>query len=131
MPTIYAATTDGLVYKYIAGTWADARDATSGTVFGAAGIHNYHSAIRAFHTPGRGSNVYWCGRCFFAFDTSGITGTVASATLKLYGFSQDTADIIVVKATKPDLSTNIASADFDAITGFSAGNTMNGNVTDY
>jgi len=131
MATVYAADTDGYVYKYTTDTWSKNRDAgTGGTVN--ASISRYSHAIRTFHTAGRGGDTYFVGRSFFAFDTSGITATVASATLKIYGFSNDGAGgVIAVKATAPDLSTDIAAADFDAITGFSAGNTMSGNVTDY
>ena len=131
MPSIYAASTDGYVYKAAAGTWSSIRDAGTGTV-PATQPSRYFRAMRAFHNAGRGSDTYWVSRSFFAFDTSGVTATVSSATLKIYGFSSDDAGgVIAVKATAPDLSTDIAAADFDAITGFSTGNTMSGNVTDY
>ena len=131
MPTIYAADTDGYLYNYTTDTWVNVRGAGTATHAGAS-VTRYSRAIRTFHTAGRGGDTYFVGRSFFAFDTSGITATVASATLKIYGFSNDDAGgVIAVKATAPDLSTDIAVADFDAITGFSAGNTMSGNVTDY
>ena len=131
MPTIYAAVTDGAVMnRYQSGTWAACRDDSDGT-------HAFHSTAQsnqaawAYHSSGRGGDLWSVGRSFFAFDTSGVTATVSSATLKIRGYSAGTGDIIAVKATKPDLSTDIATADFDAITGFSSGNSMAGNVTDY
>jgi len=131
MPTIYAADTDGLVEnRYQSGTWAACRDDSDGS-HAHASISRISRTAWAYHTSGRGGDLWSVGRAFFAFDTSGVTATVASATLKIYGFSASDSDIIVVKATKPDLSTDIATADFDAITGFSAGNSMAGNVTDY
>ena len=129
MAIVSGSTTDGYVYKYVSDTWANVRDATSGTANSTSGYSA--TAIKVLHSGGRGGNTYYVGRSFFAFDTSGIAAAPSSATLNLYGYSGTTADIIVVKATKPDLSTGIAAADFDAITGFSAGSSMSGNVTDY
>jgi hypothetical protein len=69
-----------------------------------------------------------------AFDTSGITDTVASATLNIRGHNYNTAILIVVKVAAGatgDSSTNFVLGDFDAIDGFVSGASMNGNVTDY
>jgi hypothetical protein len=130
MPNIYSATTDGYVYVYTGGTWASVRDAaTGGTANSTA--HYYSRSIRTFHTSGRGGDTYYVARSFFAFDTSGISATPGEATLKIFGYGNGAGDVIAVKATAPDLSTDIAVADFDAITGFTAGASMNGNVTDY
>ena len=131
MPTIYAASTDGNIrkFQFSGPTWATVRDASSGTVSSATSTRS-SIAIRLVGQASRGG-FYDVGRSFFAFDTSGITATVASATISFFGFSNNASNIIGVKATKPDLSTNLATADFQAITGFSAGSSMNGNVTDY
>ena len=131
MPTIYAASTDGYVRNWITGgpSWATVRDATSGNQASStsAGTAN---AIQAYGNASRGGQIaVW--RSFFAFDTSGISSNVASATINLRGVTAGDANVIGVKATKPDLSTNLTTADFDAITGFSAGASMSGNVTDY
>ena len=130
MAQIYSATTDGYVYKYVTDTWANVRDAGTGSN-SSSSAHYYHRCIRTFHTGGRGGDTYFVGRSFFAFNTSGISSAPSAATLKIYGYSNGDGDVIAVKATKPDLSTGIAVADFDAITGFTAGASMNGNVTDY
>jgi len=69
-----------------------------------------------------------------AFDTSGISVAPSEATLKLYAGSATGADVVVVKLNAGatiDLSNNAVAGDFDQIAGFSAGNTMAGNVTDY
>jgi len=131
MPTIYAASTDGFVrkYQFSGPTWASIRDASSGTISSPSAVAS-SLAIRVVGSTSRGG-LYDVGRSFFAFDTSGITATVASATISFFGYINNSSNIIGVKATKPDLSTNIATADFQAITGFSAGSSMNGNVTDY
>lgn len=130
MATVYAATTDGYVYNYITNTWANTRDAGAGSAASST-VTGYLNAIKTLHSSGRGGDTYFVGRSFFAFDTSGISSAPSAATLKIYGLTNGDADVIVVKATKPDLSTGIALADFDAITGFTAGASMNGNVTDY
>ena len=130
MATIYSATTDGYVYKYATDTWANVRDAGTGGSSSST-AHYYFRPIRTFHTSGRGGDTYFVGRSFFAFDTSGISTAPSAATLRISGYYLGSADVIAVKATKPDLSTGIANADFDAITGFTAGASMDGNVTDY
>ena len=131
MPTIFAATTDGLLRKFAFSgpTWSSIRDATTANSVSATAI-NSEFAVRIVGSSSRGG-VYDVGRSFFAFDTSSITSTVTSATINFRGYLRNSAGIIAVKATKPDLSTNIAGADFDAITGFVAGSSMSGNVTDY
>ena len=136
MPDIIADTTDGSLRKFVFGstTWADARDASTANSVRATDTNGDPFAVTAEKSTARGG-VMACFRYFLAFDTSGVTGTVSSATITLTSDvispAYSIGDIILVKASKPDLSTNIAAADFDAIPGFSAGNTMSGNVTDY
>jgi len=111
MATIYLSG-GAAIYRYAVGTWSDIRDAASGTLTSTAG---YSNAIKAFHTPGRGSNVYYVGRTFYWFDTSGITGTVDFARLRIYGYSNADADAIVVKsdAFSGDGSTTLSILDFN------------------
>jgi hypothetical protein len=132
---IYAATTDGYVYNYVSDTWANVRNAATGT-----NANNYNSysstAIKILHSGGRGGDTFYVGRAFFAFDTSGIDRTPYSAKLKIYGLTTSDADVIAVRASKPDLSTGITTADFDAIPssaapGWNSGIPMVGDVTDY
>ena len=93
--------------------------------------------VQVFGARGGGAKTYRFRRVFFAFDTSSISGTVSAATLKLdcsrgsiFG-GNATTDIIIVKANKPDTSTNLATGDFDDIPGYVDDATMSGNVTDY
>jgi|TARA_Y100000034_G_C6721145_1_gene319044 hypothetical protein len=130
MALLYSGTTDGYVYKYTTDTWTNNRDAATGSQASST-THFYGRCIRTFHTSGRGGDTYFVGRAFFAFNTSGITSVPSIARLKIHGYSYTSADVIAVKATKPDGATGIAVADFDAITGFTAGASMSGNVTDY
>ena len=131
MPTIVANTTDGYVasFAFSGPSFSSIRDATSGNQSSAT-LGNYRFAPRFVASTARGG-FYDIRRTFFAFDTSVITSTVASATINIYGDTNGTLDIIGVKATRPDLANPIVNADFDAITGFSAGSSMAGNVTDY
>tara|TARA_Y100000310_G_scaffold266502_1_gene278022 strand:+ start:1387 stop:2112 length:726 start_codon:yes stop_codon:yes gene_type:complete len=131
---IAAATTDGYVYNYVSDTWANVRNAASGTA--QSGVSAWSTAIKVLHSGGRGGDTFWVSRAFFAFDTSGIDKEPYSATLRIYGYYYDSADVIAVRASKPDLSTGIAGADFDAIPslvvpGWNDGISMLGSVTDY
>ena len=133
MPTIYAAQPDGRVLKTATGgpSWADARDADTGT----NAAHSNASSNTAVGINGSTSagGTYRVARAFFAFDTSAIVSKVQSATISIYGMNGagSDCDIIGVKATKPDTSTDIATADFDAIEGWTDGESASGNVTDY
>ena len=70
-------------------------------------------AYRRFTARGRGNNFYQIRRSFYYFDTSGITGTVSSATLNIRG-GTGSSDVIVVASTafSGDGSTNIATSDY-------------------
>ena len=133
MPTIYAAQPDGRVLKTATGgpSWADARDADTGS----SAAHSNASSTTAVGVAGATSagGTYRVARAFFAFDTSAIVSKVQSATISIYGTNGagSDCDIIGVKATKPDTSTDIATADFDAIEGWTDGESASGNVTDY
>lgn len=133
MPVIYGATTDGNVGKSATGgpSWSDIRDAGTGSIIRATSTRRSTAVLVAASTS-RGGN-YTVYRSYYAFDTSSITANVASATINIFGYFLFTlADgLIAVKATKPDLSTNLAAADYDAIDGFVAGASMSGNATDY
>ena len=50
-------------------------------------------------SAGRSGTAYAIYRSFLQFDTSGITGTVWFATLKIYGYINGTADLKIVKST--------------------------------
>ena len=80
--TIFSATTDGTVFKYVSDTWANVRDSTSGTAN--ATLSSNANAVKILHSGGRGGDAYYVGRSFFAFDTSGIDKTPLSATLNIY-----------------------------------------------
>ena len=118
MATIYASAADGYVNKSDS-DWATARDATTG-----GGSDDSGSAasivINATRAATRGGGYeYRVSRVFMFFSTSGISSNVASATLKIYGYSQSSADVIAVKATS-DIGT-ITTADINSITGWSTG----------
>ena len=98
MPTITASTNGGYVLANNQSSHANARNAASGNVIvtQASRVSTSLSYVRA---AGRGgSTVYAIYRSFLQFDTSGITGTVSSATLKIYGYINGTADLKIVKS---------------------------------
>jgi len=138
MPDLYSSfsgtTDDGNCNSGVQTSWANARDAD-----GSGGVVNVNiSAASAFcnvlkqATRGGGSN-YNIKRSFLCFDTSGITGTVNSATIKIYGFSQNAASIIAEKSTAfgGDGSSALATTDFNNISGFTTGSSLAGNATTY
>lgn len=132
MPTIYADTNDGLIAKINQSSHANARDASSGTASTTATSINtflYQSGA------GRGGGTaYSVRRIFFYFDTSGITSTLASATFNIKrttGTIGGEMQLVKSNAFGGDGQTALANGDFDAFPGFSAGNTMDGNVTTY
>ena len=134
MATIYAHTNDG--YVYAAGShFALIRGAGTGNSTSSTGTASAY-AIRSDVSTGRGGgSTYTVTRTFMYFDTSGISTDVQSATLKVYVYSQNSGDIIAVKATN-DIQA-LTTADFDAITGWSStsdgsgGGDNESNVTKY
>ena len=131
MPDLYSNTDDGQIFVNNGSSWADARDATSGTVTAtASGSSSFTSARRS---TGRAGLVYGVYRSFMYFDTSSITSSVASATIKIYGFSGNDGSVIAVKSTAfgGDGGTALASTDFNNISGFSTGSSLDGNATVY
>ena len=130
MAVIYAAATDGGVRSYGPDdeVWNDVHDNDgSSHSFAVPTANNTVIYGPTVTFDGTNFNIY---RTFFAFDVSGIAATPASATFKFKSYTYSNGDIIAVKATKPDTSTNIANADFNELTGFTAG-FNNTNLTAY
>ena len=100
---------DGVVYKFAADTWANVRNASSGTLSTASSYY-----IQNSHTSGRGGNVHQIGRYFIEFDTSAINKTISSATLSLYGYNLGTLDVILMKSSQSGL---VGTGDFNEVYG--------------
>ena len=134
MAEIFADASDGLVSSGYQSSWAAARDATSGTVSGVANSTATPSVYTARGAARGGGNTYIVKRMFMWFDTSGITGNVSAASINIYSTGTSwTSAAQVAKSTAfgGDGGTALAAGDFDAITGWSAGNNASGNVTEY
>jgi hypothetical protein len=140
MPVIYADSGDGWIKSSASGhsTWAGARDATSGDTPDTNDYYTAPSAGVLYQAAKGGGSTYTVIRAFFFFDFSGESGTVDSgATLSIRGapgtsgMGANSARIVKSTAFGGDGGTALAATDFDAITGFSSGNDMSGNVTDY
>jgi hypothetical protein len=130
MADLYGTNRDGYIISDTLTTWNAARNDTDGNSVN-DGVNNYSHAVSVSRFGSRGGgNTYRITRTFLGFDTSQITGTVTSATLKIYPYSQTNADVIVVKSSW-DRAANLQTTDFDEITGFVSGSSMAGNVTDY
>ena len=133
MPIIYADSSDGYRGATNQSSWANARDATSAT--GGSTVSTQTTVFTAVaRSTGRGGGtVYTVYRSFMFFDTSGITGNVASATLSIRGAYANDGSVIAVKSTAfgGDGGTALSNDDFDAISGWSAGSSLAGSATVY
>jgi len=136
MPKIYSCSSgtkdDGYVFKSGQSSWANARDATSGTV----NLHSTRSsaAIAAQYFLGRGGgDDFRVFRSFFVFDTTIITQTLSEAKIGLKGYVASSGSAIAVKSTAfgGDGGTALAGGDIDAISGWSAGSSLAGSATVY
>ena len=137
MPTIYSSSSgtedDGYVSIDSQSSWANARDATSGSYVTDA-LTNTNNFTRVSRSNTRGGGIaYGVSRSFLVFDTSGITATVASATLSIRGVGANDGSVIAVKSTAfgGDGGTSLASGDFNAISGYSSGSSLAGSATIY
>ena len=130
MPIIYSAATDGGARSY--GPTSTSWDS----------VHDNNGDSHSFAVPTAANNnlygpgVFFDGtdytvyRTFFAFDVSGISSAPGSAIFKFKSDVYANGDIIAVKATKPDTSSNLANADIGALTGYTSG-FNNSNLTAY
>jgi len=115
MADLYASNS-GYLLKSSTSSWSDARDnASADSAYDnpTGGQNTYAMAV--LQSSGRGGSTYTIRRSFLWFDTSGITGTVSSATLKIYGYSSGTADVMAVKSTAygGDGSASLVTSDFN------------------
>ena len=126
MPTVESNTTDGYVRN--TGTiWSSTRDASSGNFATSTGKNNGSAiGVSAAAARGGGTTSNTIYRAFLEFDFTGVTN-VSSATLKLKNPGSQNR-IRIVKATS---FAPLGTSDFQNISGYSAGNTMAGNVTDF
>ena len=139
MPLIYSNSADGEVQSLQGpggSGFAGARDAATGTSVNASQAENANfTAVTRFGSRG-GTPPYRIHRSFAFFDTSGVTGTVASAQFEIVGYSAGAStngSMIAVKSTAfgGDGGTALKTIDFDAITGFTTGASLEGNATKY
>ena len=138
MPVIYASSAGNTDDVYLGrlgeSSWANARDGTSST-FGSDAVQGATTFTYVYKdvNPRDGSTVYGVRRSFMVFNTSGISGTVASAELSVRGYSANDGSVIAVKsdAYGGDGGTNWSSSDFNNIVGWSAGSSLAGSATVY
>ena len=132
MPNLYSGNHDGRVQSSTVGSWAGARDDTSGTANNSQTYSSYFTEVSRFGSRG-GGNSYRVSRSFMWFDTSGISGTVSTATIKIRGAFANDGSIIAVKsdAFGGDGGTSLANGDFNNIVGYSTGSSLAGSATDY
>tara|TARA_R110002020_G_scaffold62250_1_gene166852 strand:- start:101 stop:829 length:729 start_codon:yes stop_codon:yes gene_type:complete len=132
MPNLYSGNHDGRVQSSTVGSWAGARDDTAGSANVSQVYSSYFTEVSKFASRGGGSS-YRVSRSFIWFDTSGISGTVSAATIKIRGYNANDGSVIAVKsdAFGGDGGSALANADFNNIVGYSTGSSLAGNATDY
>tara|TARA_R100000808_G_C2153147_1_gene163084 strand:+ start:2729 stop:3436 length:708 start_codon:yes stop_codon:yes gene_type:complete len=103
MATVYANSNDGAVYSSNQSSWSDAHSISSGTADSNDTYSGINTVAGVYRNVGGRGSAYRVHRLFFYFDTSGISGTVSAATLKLYGVNpsgvETTKNVIAVKST--------------------------------
>ena len=135
MATIYAHTNDGYITRFNQSSWSDARANTAGTSADSTATHNTVSISASRQAARGGGYSFHIYRSFLFFDTSGISGDVSEATLKIRGAGFATGDVIAVKSNS-DIET-LGTADFGSIVGWntttdgSGGGDNESNVTKY
>jgi len=129
MADLYSNTGDGICFAGNQSSWAAARDAGVAASVSTTSTH-ISTMVFAGRGPTRGGGIYYAvNRSFYYFDTSGITGTVSSATFKIYGSGSATdGSIIAVKSTAfgGDGGDALDARDFPQIVGHSAGSSVDG-----
>ncbi len=126
MPTINASSMYRNYQINTLGSWPGARDSSTGSPTNVgSGATN---SILLIRDAGRAAGTFAVSRLYIKFNTSAISVLPTSVNIKFTTQNnKDLPNLSIVKATDDGSSTN----DHNAITGYSAGNTMSGNVTDY
>ena len=129
--TIYATTTDGYVY-HTGTNWNNTHDAATGTSADSNDTATHLAIETKSAAVGRSTN-YYIRRAYFTFDVSDIDIAPSAATLKIYGYTdgtaQTTGDIIAIEGTYTGVGI-LGTGDFDSFTGYTSG-WGSGNVTAY
>ena len=116
MPDIFSNTNDGKIYTGNVSGHSAARGASTGTATANENLSN--AGVKYFKTSGRGAATVAIARSFFFFDTSGVTGTVSSATLNIsFASNNQNFNIIIIKsdAFGGDGGTALANDDFNNV----------------
>ena len=129
MPTVFTSTNDGFISigNNVSFSTVRDNDGSLGTVNDTSSSGSFTVGVKASST--KGSLAFSTARSFFEFNFTGISN-VSSATLKLKNTISTSGVVRIVKMST-NIGTGLSSGDYDAITGFSSGNPMTGNVTDY
>ena len=109
MPDIYSSTNDGECRRYATESWSTCRSSNVSNTAHSTSTAHFGNVQ---HFSGRGATVTGIPRIFFDFDTSGISVAPSSATLKLYGYSGGTSDVIIIRSTQ---SASLATSDYEEI----------------
>jgi hypothetical protein len=106
MATIAGGSNDGYCGTSL-GTWANTRNHVGSTV----DSNNASDTQAVFHFYHSGRGKWGIRRAFFEFNTLGISDEPSAATLKIYGYSNGSGDVIAVKSEQGG---TLAAGDFNS-----------------
>jgi hypothetical protein len=129
MPTIYPSPGghDGYI-DHSTTNWTTVHDATTGTTADSSATSTKQS-IGAWCTVAGRTVTYYIRRSYLIFSTSGISLAPSAATLKIYGYSSTSGDVIAIEGTWVGAG-SFATGDYDSFTGYASG-WDDGDVTAY
>ena len=123
-------TIDGYVSRLADASWADAHETFTGTHANSTYTSSTVAIRASFTGPGRGAGWY-VSRCFFSFNTTGVTHVPKSGKLQIRGTTNGNIDVIhTVKATS-DIESAITTSDFNSIQDWDPRSDFTGTATYY
>jgi hypothetical protein len=134
MPTIYNTVVglDGWIQHSTStgagGSWNATHDAATGTTADSNDSLTNES-IGAWCTADKFFTNYYILRSYLVFSTSAISVAPSAATLRIYGYSSTSGDVIAIEGTWTGAS-SLSTGDWDSFTGYQAG-WDSGDVTAY
>jgi len=125
MSTILAAETDGAISSdpYPLEGWDVSHDNTGAGEYVSTGANGLPASVYQ-NGSGAPAGRYTIERAFFAFDVSGVSLAPLTATITFFSRfdgQNESLGCILVKATAPDLVTDIIDTDFSSLDGWKVG----------
>lgn len=112
--TVYSSTADGYARYSGSTSWYTTRETSTGTAFSSTETRSATGPMAECD----GSGVYRIDRCFFYFDTSGISGGIVSVTANFYGYGNAQSGVSLYKGIQAD---TLSTTDYSKFSGSAFG----------